>query len=152
MRYFPSIGIRMVEIFFFCMAAGCSNYSGNGGQTVVQSVLVRDTGPQVPDVELAAVVSGNTEFALKLLPLLDANPSNNAFFSPYSITQAFALLAPGTRGTTLGGIEQVLSFPLPQDRLNPAFNKLDLLLAGKTTGTVLASGLQTPRLNNANAV
>lgn len=152
------------------MAAGCRSGTGNSGQTtnsgqptdngqmtnigqtIVQSGLARDTSPQVPDVELASVVSGNTEFALTLLPLLEADPGKNIFFSPYSITQAFALLAPGARGTTLSGIEQVLSFSLPQDRLNPAFNRLDLLLAGKTTGTVLASGLQTPTLNNANAV
>ena len=156
MRYILRVGIRLFAFFFLCMAAGCSSDSGNGGQTsggdIAQSALARNTNPQVSDADLAAVVAGNTEFALKVFPLLDATPSNNTFFSPYSITQAFALLAPGARGTTLSGIEQALFFPLPQERLNPAFNKLDLLLAGKATGTVLESGLQTPKLNNANAV
>ncbi len=147
MRY-----IWLFAIFVFCMAAACSSDSGNSGQTVARSALARDMAPQVSDEELAAVVSGNTEFALKLFPLLDENPNNNTFFSPHSITQAFALLAPGARGTTLSEIERVLSFPLPQDRLNPTFNKLDLLLAGKTTGVVLSGGLQMPKLSNANAV
>jgi len=153
-RYISS-GIRLVVFFLLCIAAGCSSSSGSSGQTsggsIAQSSLARNTSPQVSDADLAAVVAGNTEFALKVFPLLDSPPGNNTFFSPYSITQAFALLAPGARGTTLSGIEQALTFPLAQDRLNPAFNKLDLLLASKTMGTVLENGLQTPKLNNANA-
>jgi serpin B len=156
LRHVSRPGIRLFVFFFFCLAAGCSSGSGNSAQTsggeVAQSALSRNTSPQVSDADLAAVVAGNTDFALKVLPLLDTTPGNNTFFSPYSITQAFALAAPGARGTTLKGIEQALSFPLAQDRLNPAFNKLDLILAGKTAGAVLENGLQTPKLNNANAV
>ncbi|MGD1076543.1 MAG: serpin family protein [Thermodesulfovibrionales bacterium] len=98
------------------------------------------------------MVTGNTKFALKVFPLLDTTLNDNTFFSPYSITQAFALLAPGARGNTLSAIERTLSFSLPQDCLNSAFNKLDLLLTGETTGAVLASGLQTPMMSNANAM
>ncbi|KAF0218661.1 MAG: serine (or cysteine) proteinase inhibitor clade B (ovalbumin) [Geobacteraceae bacterium] len=134
---------------------GCGGGVGTGGTgsfSVAKSNLARDTSPQVTDADLAAVTDGTAEFALKVFPLLDTNPGDNTFFSPYSISQAFALLAPGARGTTLSQIEQTISFPLPQDRFNPAFNKLNLNLAGKTTGTVLQNGLQTPKLNNANAV
>jgi serpin B len=134
--------------------AGCSGAGtgGTGNFTVAQSSLPRDTNPQVTDADLSAVVAGTTDFALATFPLLDEDPDDNTFFSPYSISQAFALLAPGARGTTLSQIEQTMFFPLPQDRFNPAFNKLNLLLAGKTTGTVLPNGLQTPILSNANAV
>jgi serpin B len=157
LRYISRLGVPLLALFFLCLAAGCgSSNSGSSGQTsggtVAQSNLPRNISPQVSDADLAAVVSGNTDFALKAFPLLDTTPGNNTFFSPYSITQAFALLAPGARGTTLRGIEQALSFPLTQDRLNPAFDKLDLLLAGKTTGAILENGLQTPKLNNANAI
>ena len=116
------------------------------------SVLERDMNPQASDADLAAVVAGNTAFALKVFPLLDSSPSNNTFFSPYCLTQAFALLAPGARGETLSEIEHNLSFPLPQDRINPVFNKLDLLITGKTSGNVVPNSLQTPMLYNANAV
>lgn len=156
MHYLSCIVIRMFAIYFFCIAAGCSSDSVNSGQSsgggVVQSALTRDINPQASDADLAAVVAGNTEFALKAFPLLALTPNDNTFFSPYSITQAFALLAPGARGITLNEIEQTLSFPLSQDRLNPTFNKLDLLIAGKTTGIVLADGLQAPELNNANSI
>jgi serpin B len=147
--------VRIIAIFFLCSAAGCGDSGKSaqpGGATVAQSSLARNLTPQVPDADLAAVVSGNSDFALKVFPLLDAAPGSNAFFSPYSITQAFLLLAPGARGTTLSGIEQALAFPFAQDRLNPAFDKLDLLITGRTTGTVLANGLQGPKLDNANAV
>ncbi len=101
MRYFSLLGFRLFAFFFLGMAAGCSSDSGNSGQvsegTVVRSGLARNTSPQVSDADLAAVVAGNTEFALNVFPLLDPTLSNNVFFSPYSITQAFALLTPGAR-------------------------------------------------------
>ena len=156
MRHFSHIGIRIVSFLCLCLAAGCNGDSTEslqtGGDTgIATSALTRDTSPQVSDAELAAVVTGNTEFALKVFPRLDSTPDNNTFFSPYSITQAFALLAPGARGNTLTEIERTLSFPLPPERRNPAFNKLDLLVAGRTTGTVVGNG-QSPKLTNANAV
>jgi len=77
MRYFSCIGIRMIAFFSLFMAAGCSSDSGNSGQTLAQSVLARNMNPQASDAELEAVVSGNTEFALKLFPLLDTTSSNN---------------------------------------------------------------------------
>ena len=96
--------IRLAIAVLFLVAAiiaGCGSgvgTGGTGGFTVAQSSLGRDTNPQVSDAELAAVVAGNTAFALKVFPLLDTAPASNTFFSPYSITQAFALLAPGAEG------------------------------------------------------
>ena len=126
--------------------------SSTSGSSVAKSTLARETAPNVADADLATVVSGNTDFALKMFPLLDVNPAHNTFFSPYSTTQAFALLAPGVRGATASQIEQTLSFNIPQARLNPAFNKLGLILESRTSGIVLANGLQTPKLTNANAL
>lgn len=154
------LSIRSLAIVLFCFAVGCSSDSGNSEQSkvdtnvdsIAQSSLARNTAPLVSDTELAAAVSGNTEFALKLFPFLDSTSDNNTFFSPYSITQAFALLAPGARGTTLNEIEQMVFFFPPQVNRDSAFNKLDLLLAAKTTGAALENGLQAPKLNNANAV
>ena len=159
-------------IIFAAIIIGCSGCNGVGsggtgptqppaeiistpsatGGTVVQATVARDTNPQVPDGDLAAVVAGNTAFAMKAFPALNATSDSNTAFSPYSITMASALLAPGSAGATLSGIQQALSFTLPEDRLNPAFNKLDQLIAGKTTGGLLSDGRQSPQLNNANAV
>ncbi len=150
--------ITTLRIFTFCLfglAIAC-NKSENSAQPpqyqIAQSSMARDTNPQVPDADFTAVVAGNTDFALKVFPLLDPSGSSNIVFSPYSITQAFALLAPGANGNTLSEIEQALSFPLPQDRLNAAFNKLDLLLTNEGTGAITAAGEQLPILRNANAI
>jgi serine protease inhibitor len=150
--------ITTLRFFTFCLlglAIAC-NKSENSAQPpqyqIAQSSLSRDTNPQVPDADFAAVVAGNTDFALTVFPLLDPSGSSNIVFSPYSITQAFALLAPGANGNTLSGIEQALSFLLPQDRLNAAFNKLDLLLTSEGTGAITAAGEQLPILRNANAI
>jgi serpin B len=124
---------------------------GTGTFSAAESNLSRDMAPQVTDADFAAVVAGTTEFALNVFPRLDTNPGDNTIFSPYSISQAFALLAPGASGTTLSQIAQTMSFTLPQDRFNPAFNKLNLSLDAETTGAV-QNGLQTPILKNANAV
>ena len=146
---------RMFALLLCLIAiGGC--HSGNNDETtdgiVARSSLARDINPQVSDADLAAVVGGNTDFALKAFGQIGTGADTNTVFSPYSITLAVALAAAGARGTTLGGMEQALSFPLPQERLNPAFNKLDLLLATKATGTVHSDGSLSPRLNIVNAV
>lgn len=144
---------RILTIFLLCLAIACSKSKNSTPpqDQVVKSALSRDTNPQVSDADLTAVVAGTTDFALKVFPLIDPDASSNLVFSPYSITQAFALAAPGARNTTLSGIEQALSF-LPQDRLNTALNKLDLLLAAEATGAITATGDQLPILKNANAI
>ena len=130
---------------------GGGNQSSAGN--LLKSNLARDTSPAASDADLAAVVAANTAFAIKSFASLAADPDSNAIFSPYSITMASALLAPGALGTTLSGIEQALSFSLPQDRLNPALNRLDQILAGETTGAALdTNGLAEPIFTNANAV
>ncbi len=151
--------VIVAVIVIMGIMTGCSNFqstdvaSGGTGDignfTTVTSGLVRDTS-QASDTDVASVVQGNTIFAVKTLskdPL-----DSNSFFSPYSITMAFALLAPGTAGTTLSGIEEALSFPLPQSRFNPALNRLETILAGNATGTLLPSGVASPKFSAANAV
>jgi serpin B len=147
--------IRILTFLLLCLTIAChksENKTLSSQDQIAQSTLARDTNPQVNDADLTAVVAGTTDFALKVFPLLDPSGSSNSVFSPYSITQAFALLAPGARGTTLSGIEQALSFPLPQDRLNTTLNKLDLLIMSEATGSIDAYGKQLPILRNANAI
>lgn len=144
-----------VAAFVAAALSGCGSSVagvGSGGTgPVASSTLPRNVDPQVSDADLAAVVAGNTTFALNVFPQLDTNANDNTFFSPYSITMAFAMLAPGANGTSLSQIEQAMSFTLPQDRLNPAFDKLDLLLSSEATGKVV-DGVHMPILKNANAV
>jgi serine protease inhibitor len=146
-------GMFILIFLLLCLVVACGKSTNDTPPQyeIVQSSLIRDANPQTSDADLAAVVAGSSDFALKVFPLIDPSGSNNVVFSPYSITQAFALTAPGAKGSTLSGIEQAMSF-LPQDRLNPALNKLDLLLTSEASGTVTATGDQYPILRNANAL
>ena len=119
--------------------------------STAKSSLIRNVAPQASDADLAAAVAGNTEFALKILPLLDPQGDSNLVYSPYSLTLALEMAAAGAKGDTLSGMEKALAFQLQQSRLQPALNRLDLLLADKTS-TAAKPNAQLPNLNIANAL
>jgi len=147
----------LVVLSLLLFASSCSDKTTTepaplSNDNFVISSVSREKAPQVSDADLAAAVAGEADFTLKAFPLLESNPDKNVVFSPYSITLAVALAATGAQGTTLSEIETAMSFTLPQELLNPAFNKLDLLLASKATGTVHEDGSLSPQLNIVNAV
>lgn len=99
---------------------------------VAQSALPRNTSPQVASDDLASVSAGIDAFGLDLYRALaeseQAPASGNLFFSPYSISTALAMVHGGARGETERQMADTLHYSLPQDRLHPAFNALDLAL------------------------
>ena len=111
------------------LITGCA--PAPAGAEVVTSGLERDTVPGVAPDELLALSSGNTDFALRLYQEL-REQEGNLFFSPYSISAALAMTYGSARGSTEREMAQTLGFTLPQDRLHPAFNALDLQLAERT--------------------
>ena len=106
--------------------------------------------PTATDADLAALVRGNTAFAFDLYKALRED-SKNLFYSPHSISLALAMTYAGARGDTETQMTDTLHFLLPQDRLHPTFNTLDLELAsrGKDDQSRDSEGF---RLNIANAV
>jgi serpin B len=81
----------------------------------------------------------------------------NLFFSPYSLSQALAMVYGGARGQTAQQMAETLHFTLPQERLHPAFNALDLDLSSRSQPDPQAKGTtETPEpafeLHIANAV
>ena len=72
-------------------------------------------------------MTGNTAFALDLYAAI-AGSDENLFYSPYSISLALALAYAGAKGETEQQMAEVLRFSLPQDRLHPALNFMDLTL------------------------
>lgn len=109
---------------------GCSQ--AVSGQ-VLQSDKPRDTSPAVNEADLAALVDGNNAFAFNLYQVLRQKESN-LFYSPYSISEALAMTYAGARGETEKDMADALYFMLPQDRLHPAFNGLDLQLTQRGEG------------------
>ncbi|MCC6187734.1 MAG: serpin family protein, partial [Anaerolineales bacterium] len=93
-----------------------------------RSDLPRQTAPDAPPADRDAVAAGNNAFAFDLYQVLRAG-QDNLVFSPYSLSSALALVYAGARGVTERQMADVLHYTLPQDRLHPAFNALDLALA-----------------------
>ena len=106
--------------------------------------------PSAKGTDLADLASGNSAFAFELYKNLAAE-DGNLFFSPYSISLALAMTYAGARGETELQMADTLRFLLPQDRLHPAFNALDLRLASRGEGT-LGNDSGGFQLNIANAL
>jgi serpin B len=109
---------------------GCGLFAG-GGQ-LVKSDRPRDTSVTVPAGDLRGVSDGNTRFALDLYHRLREHKSqDDLFFSPYSVSTAFAMTYAGARGDTASQMAEVLHFDQPKGALHAAFNALDLKLASR---------------------
>jgi len=83
------------------------------------------------DPNEAALVAGNTDFALSLYRQL-ASKDGNVFFSPYSLSRALAMTYAGAKGKTAEEMKTALHFDLEPAALHDAFGKLDkVLLLGR---------------------
>ena len=119
---------------------GCSGpAAGPGGDRPpgqsAQSKRPRVTSPDVAAPDLEDLAGGNSEFAFDLYQhLRQGNEDDNLFYSPYSISLALAMTYAGARGETERQMANTLRFALPQERLHPVFNGLDLELASRGEG------------------
>ncbi len=126
------------------------------GQVTVQVTEMSDeksvqaSPPAASDADLADLVGGNTAFAFDLYQALRAE-EGNLFYSPYSISLALAMTYAGAKGKTEQQMAEALHFRLDQDRLHPAFHRLDLELASRGEGAQGKDG-QGFRLNVVNAL
>lgn len=117
---------------------------------VIRSEKQRLTSPDVNEVDLAALVDGNNAFAFDLYQAL-REEDDNLFYSPYSISLALAMTYAGARSETAQQMADTLCFSLPQDRLHPAFNSLDIEMAQRGEGAQGKDG-EGFRLNIVNAI
>jgi serpin B len=118
--------------------AGCGNRAAVTGDQrppgeSISSAKQRVTSPDVAASDLADLTDGNSAFAFDLYRALREG-NGNLFYSPYSISLALAMTYAGALGETEGQMADTLHFTLPQDRLHPAFNGLDLELARRGEG------------------
>jgi len=135
---------------FVSFTISCTSASEVAGFDVAASNKERNRHPQATGADTTELVTGNTEFALKLYETLK-DKDGNLFYSPFSISQALAMAYAGARGNTETQMAGALHFTLPQERLHPAFNWLDLELAKRGEG---AKGVDDKgfRLNIANSI
>lgn len=149
MRNQWSLGLVILAVLAVIVAtAGCG--SGAAQASVAQSTAPRVTSPSAPPADIAEFVAGNSQFAIDLYREL-RDPESNTFYSPYSISEALAMAYAGARGNTEAQMAETLHYTLPQSRLHPAANALDLELAQRGAG---AKGQddQPFRLKIANSV
>ncbi len=114
-----------------------------------RSDLPRDLIPSVPDSDLSTLVDGNNAFAFNIYQTLRSGAANEVL-SPYSISLALAMLYAGARHGTESQMAETLHFTLPQERLHPAFNKLDLDLTNESK--IQSNHGQPLQLDIANAI
>lgn len=98
-----------------------------GDIEILQSDLPRDMSPEPGPGELDAVVAGNNQFAFDCYGQVKEE-TGNIFFSPVSISFAFAMCYAGANGNTETEIAQTMHFTLPENNLHNAFNALELAL------------------------
>ncbi len=101
---------------------------------MARSALARETARTIPQQDTAALVAGNTAFAVDMYHALRDQPGN-LFYSPHSISTALAMTYAGARGQTAEEMAQTLHFTLPRERFYPAFNALDLALTTSQPAT-----------------
>jgi serpin B len=121
---------------------------------VLRSQKQRITSPDVDTADMATLVEGNSSFAFELYQTLTKDTSNdegNLFYSPYSISLALVMTYAGARDETEQQMARTLHFILPQDRLHPACNNLDIKLSNRGKGAK-GKGGKPFQLNIANAI
>lgn len=148
MKYHLPVSVVLVIVLLMGGLACLQPPSSQAGQ-VLQSDKQRITSPVASQSDLAALVEGNNTFALNAYQQL--KDSGNLFFSPYSISIALAMTYAGARGDTEQQMADTLHFTLPQDKLHPVFDALDLELSQRGIG---AKGKDDKgfRLNIVNAI
>lgn len=110
----------------------------------------RVTSPVTDPADIEKLVEGNSNFAFELYQALRAE-EGNIFYSPYSISLALAMTCGGARGDTEKQMADAMRFLLAQERLHPAFNSLDLLLASRGEANA-GEGDEGFRLHIANSI
>ena len=106
--------------------------------------------PDISEMEVESLVDGNSAFAFDLYQQLVDN-SENLFYSPYSLSLALAMTYAGAHGETAQQMADTLHFYLPQEKLHPALNWLDIELAKRGEGAE-SKDEEGFRLNIVNAI
>jgi serpin B len=110
----------------FALFCGSAVIAAQAPTMANQAQPVTNQAQSATNNDQTEAVKGNNAFAVNLYGQLSAQPGN-LFFSPESISTAFAMAYAGARGQTATEMAQVFHFTLPPDRLHPA---MGALLAG----------------------
>jgi len=97
----------------------------------------RDRDPAASRSDVDAVAAALNAFAFDLAAQLrQADPDANLWFSPHSIRTVLAMALAGANGPTRNELRRVLHLDLPDERLFPALNALDLSVTTRDDVTI----------------
>lgn len=82
---------------------------------------------QQEEEPMAALSEGNTAFAFDLYQQVRSE-EGNLFYSPYSVSQAVALVYAGANGETAQQIAETMQYTLPPDQLASGFGNINAAL------------------------
>jgi serpin B len=107
-----------------------------GQEPVAEVKLLMSDAPRVSSPDLDAAAAGsfgsdNRSFAFDLYQRL-AEPDQNLFFSPYSISVALAATYAGAQNATETEMRTALHFSLPEPDLHAAFDATSRALQGRS--------------------
>ena len=147
--------VRTTPTLFTMLAllAGCAGTdTGNPavsaapkGVEFIRSKLLRDEEPDVAADLVTQLGTDNQDFAYAFYEQVAAASQGNLFFSPYSISEALAMLYAGARGVTESEMAGALRFELSQSQLHPAFNAVDQQLAARADQVPRSAGGWSPQ-------
>jgi len=117
---------------------------------MMSSVVVSAKTTGQPEDAVRDLVLGNTAFALDFFQMLMSYDEGNFVFSPYSLSNAFAMAWAGARENTAQEIRDVLHLDLPPEALHRAFSALTIHLNNpdRTSRIVVANALWAERSFN----
>ncbi|MFB6264889.1 MAG: serpin family protein [Bradymonadaceae bacterium] len=131
------------------------NGDGGGGGDIqeIRSSKQRISNPSVSSSTLEKLTADNADFAFDLYDELAAEQEGeNFFYSPHSMSTALAMTYAGAEGSSESEMERALHFKLPEKKLHPAFNKLDLTLEKRAKQSGNAKKGKPFDLNVANSI
>lgn len=129
-KIFLVIGV-IVALISCAAISGCTDSSQQPGEeTLTPTPAPGETTDVVSNSTKSPqeiVADSNNAFAFSLYRLLSAESldDENIFFSPYSVSSAFALVLEGAKGNTADEIKDVFSFPKSLDTLRQGFYSLN---------------------------
>lgn len=115
------------------------------------ALFVTMVAAQIEDASVTELVDDNRVFAFDLYQQIN-DEEVNLFYSPYSISQAMAMVYAGARKETEAQMADVLNFALPPNELHPAFQFVQEDLNSRNVDNENISEDQRFQLNVANAL
>jgi len=77
--------------------------------------------PIISEIDFTTIINANNQFALDFYSKVTKDNEDNIFYSPWSISTAFAIAYEGTRGNTADEISQVFGFPTDDNQRRNEF-------------------------------